>query len=231
MKHKLLIGSIFLSLFQFKSLAAFDFQDSTSQQKPKNHLSFVFKLDNRFSFARKQMISLHGFRTGLKWNGKHEAGITLNWLGSTNIFEIPMPIPNTELRPILVNMSAKFFYRYAGFFYEYNFYRKKRWIVSIPLQLGGGRAGVDVSNPIDNNVFLERREGKFTVLEPAITADYKIIRFAGIGAGAGYRFVNSDQDIVKQNLTKPMFILKAKIYLGELFRSAKKKDYRFFYFE
>lgn len=231
MRNKLFFLGIFLFFFTFKPLFAFDLEDTTHHYKSKNHLSFVFKLDNRFSFARDQMISLHGFRTGLKWNAKHEAGLALNWLGSNNIFDIPIAIPNTELRPTFVEMRAKFFYRYVGFFYEYNFYRKKRWILSIPLQFGGGRAGVDVINPFDGDAFVERRESRFSVFEPAITADYKIIRYAGIGVGAGYRFAFSDQDIVKQNLTKPMFIIKAKIYLGELFRSAKKKDYRFFYFE
>ncbi len=231
MIRKTFFLNILLCFFAFQPLHAFDLADSL-QEKAKNHLSFVFKLDNRFSFAREQMITIHGFRTGFKWNNKHEIGLALNWLGSTNTFEIPVNISvGEQSAPAFIPMEGKLFYKYAGFFYEYNFYRKKRWTMSIPLQLGGGRAGVNINNYSKDNEFMQRREGKFMLFEPALTIDYKIIRFAGIGTGVGYRFAFSEQNIVKQHLTQPVFIIKAKIYLGEIFRSVRKKDYRFFYFE
>lgn len=235
MKNKRLISAIIfclsLSFANLKPLLALDFQDSTTLRKYKNHVGFIFKFDNRFSFAGDQAITIYGFRTGIKLKDKHEFGVALNWIGSRNFFELSPPAANSELNPRpLSPVRARLLYRYAGVFYEYNFYQKKRWSLSIPLQFGTGKAGIDIQS-VDDFSFVERRLERFILLEPAINIDYKVVRFAGIGTGIGYRLAYSPQDIVQTSLTKPVFILKVKVYLGEIFRSLRKKDYRFFYFE
>lgn len=234
MKNKRLISATIFCLLIFftdlKPLLALDFQDSTTLRKYKNPLGFVFKLDNRFSFAGSQSVTIYGFRTGIKLKDKHEFGIALNWIGSRTFFELPVRPANGELNPTaLVAPKGRLLYRYVGVFYEYNFYQKKRWTFSIPLQLGTGKAGVDIES--QDGEFIERKLNSFILFEPSVNVDYKIVRFAGVGAGVGYRFAQSEQSIVQHSLTKPVFILKVKIYLGEIFRSVRKKDYRFFYFE
>ncbi len=234
MKNKRLISvTIFCLLVcfaDFKPLLALDFQDSTTLRKHKNQLGFVFKLDNRFSFAGNQSVTIYGFRTGIKLKDKHEFGVALNWIGSRNFFEFPARPVNGELNPTaVVAPRGRLLYGYAGVFYEYNFYQKKRWSFSIPLQLGTGKAGMAMES--QEGEFIERRLNSFILFEPSVNIDYKVVRFAGIGAGVGYRFAQSEQSIVQHSLTKPVFILKVKIYLSEIFRSVRKKDYRFFYFE
>jgi hypothetical protein len=237
MKHKSLISkTIFLALlcsFAFKSLQAFDFEDSISLRKvPKNCIAFVFNLDNRFSFAGSDMITIHGFRTGIKWREKHKFGVALNWIGSRNFIELaPLPVGEDLSLINALPKQGRLLYGYAGIFYEYSFYQKKHWAMSVPLQFGTGKAGVDIVNPLQENEFIERKLSRFLLFEPSVNIDYKIIRFLGIGTGIGYRFAYSDQHIVQHKLTQPVYILKVKVYLGEIFRSVRKKDYRLFYFE
>lgn len=213
-----------------QSLFAFSVDDSLLSL-PKRPLAFVFKFDNRFSFAGKEFITIYGFRMGIKVRHKHEFGVGLNWIGSNNFFDISLPVKGEELtQPNFTPTRARLLYRYVGVFYEYNFFHRKRWSMSIPLQFGTGKAGIDIQSR-DGTGFEERRLDRFLLFEPSINADYKVFRFAGIGTGIGYRFAYSDQHIVQSSLTKPVFILKVKLYLGEIFRSVRKKDYRFFYFE
>ena len=234
MKYKQLFSICTLYLFfcicNYNQLFAFDFGDSLVSSSPKKHLGFIFKFDNRFSFAGKEFITIYGFRTGIKIKDKHEIGIALNWIGSRNFFELSIPVRSEITQPNLVPTQARLLYRYAGLFYEYRFFQRKRWSMSIPLQFGTGKAGIDIQSQ-DGLTFVERRLDRFFLFEPSINADYKVLRFAGIGAGVGYRFAYSGQHIVQSSFTKPVFILKVKLYIGEIFRSVHKKDYRFFYFE
>ncbi|TAH20765.1 MAG: hypothetical protein EAZ08_05125 [Cytophagales bacterium] len=220
---------LFFSLCNYRTILAFGSEDSL-KILPKKHLGFVFKLDNRFSFAGKEFITIYGFRMGAKIQKRHELGVSLNWIGSNNFFELPTFVKSELAQPNFVPTQARLLYRYAGLFYEYSFFQRKRWSMSVPLQFGTGKAGIDIQAP-DGTGFIERRLDRFFLFEPSFNADYKVVRFAGIGAGIGYRFAYSEQHIVQSSLTKPVFILKVKIYLGEIFRSVRKKDYRFFYFE
>ncbi|TAE70967.1 MAG: hypothetical protein EAZ85_11205 [Bacteroidetes bacterium] len=195
-----IIFSIFLSHF---FLLAQDREDTKK-------VSFVFKLDNRFSFAESQMISIHGFRTGIRLAKKHELGIALNWLGSKNIYDITNP--NT-----LETNQGRFFYKYFGVFYEPILYKQKRWTLSFPIQFGGGKAGLNITDS-KTNIFLAKREVSYSLVEPSFNVDYKIWRYVGIGSGVGYRFAFSKEAIIQNNLTRPVFILKLKIYIMEFFK-------------
>jgi hypothetical protein len=187
--------------------------------KKEKKIAFVFKLDNRFSYAKDQMISIYGFRTGVRLFGRHEFGVGFNWLGSQNIYEVP----NQILEDRSIPLQGRFFYKYFGIFYEPIIYKKNRWTLSTPLQFGGGKAGIKIFNP-QNNDFIQKKEIQYLLFEPTFNADYKFWRFLGIGMGAGYRFAFSTQEIVNESLSRPVFILKLKVYLFEIFDALKKKN-------
>jgi hypothetical protein len=188
-------------------------QDSLTTKK--NKTSFVFKFDNRFSFSGSQLFTIYGFRTGVKIFQKHELGIALNWISSQNILEVILPKGSDVSEPKVA--EGIFFYRYAGLFYEYDFYQRNRWQMSVPLQVGGGLAGLNVIEPSTQNL-LEDQRAKFVLFEPSYNVSYKIMRYFGVGSGLGYRFVLSPKKVVNENLTRPVFILKVKLYLGEIYR-------------
>ncbi len=195
-------------------------------EKPtEKNFVFVFKLDNRFSFAQEQLISIYGFRTGFRLFKKHEIGIALNWLGSKNVYNIKNMSTDNNSFGTLTNaekLQGTFFYKYFGFFYEPILHKKNKWAINLPLQFGGGKAGVDITNR-ETGVFIDRKEASFLLFEPALTAEYKFSKYLGVGFGGGYRFAFSEQKIVKDNLTKPVFILKLKIYLADIFRDVFKR--------
>ena len=54
--------------------------------------------------------------------------------------------------------------------------------------------------------------------------DYKIVRWIGIGSGIGYRLILFKNKNISEHLTSPVFIFKAKIYLGEIVRTFTGKE-------
>ncbi|MCU0444279.1 MAG: hypothetical protein MUE85_05125 [Microscillaceae bacterium] len=190
---------------------------------PKRKLNFVFKLDNRFSFVGDQLLAIYGFRTGIKLHQQHELGIAFNWIASRNTTEVELPVFFEVAPADSPAREGTFFYRYAGVFYEYNFSLSPRWQVNIPIQLGGGRAGLNIYQ-MPQGTWVERRQARFALLEPAYMVSYRFMRYAGIGSGWGYRFAFSPQKIVKENLTRPVFIVKLRLYLGEIYRGLRGKS-------
>ncbi len=208
---------IFLLIFLKKNVLAQEQNNTKINEKTnEKNVQFIFKLDNRFSFARDQMISIYGFRTGLRLFKRHEIGLGLNWLGSNNVYAVPSPSDITNNPNATQKAQGTFFYKYVGGFYEPILYKTNKWAINLPLQFGGGKAGIVINNA-ETGEFMERREARYLIFEPALSAEYKISRFFGVGFGGGYRFAFSEQKIVYENLTKPVFIIKIKLYLENIY--------------
>ncbi|MCW5918764.1 MAG: hypothetical protein KIS71_03175, partial [Bacteroidetes bacterium] len=57
------------------------------------------------------------------------------------------------------------------------------------------------------------------LFEPAITGHYKLIRWVGIGFGVGYRVMLKNNKQLKDNLSSPIYILRLKIFVDEIYRT------------
>ena len=60
--------------------------------------------------------------------------------------------------------------------------------------------------------------------EPAMLIDFKIIRWFGIGTGVGYRLVYYKSPGVNEEFSSPEYVVKLKIYLGEIVRTITGKQ-------
>ena len=54
--------------------------------------------------------------------------------------------------------------------------------------------------------------------------DYKIIRWIGVGTGVGYRLVLYKSPGIKEKFSSPEYVIKLKIYLGEIVRTITGKE-------
>ena len=57
------------------------------------------------------------------------------------------------------------------------------------------------------------------LFEPAITGHYKLIRWVGLGFGVGYRVMLKNNHQLKDNLSSPIYILRLKIFVDEIYRT------------
>lgn len=190
-----------LSFFIFSSQGhaqLFDSIRTSFDYKPK----FLVKFDTRNSFISNQYAKIHGIKVGLSFNKTTNIGIGYHWM------------PKRLIERNLSNsnkIDLKFGYAVA--FFEYNFYKSKYWSAEIPVQIGFGKAQYDyVSLPITID------SSWIIIYEPAMTIEYKFLKYFGIGGGVGFRLAIKSNQQIKESFTAPEYILRFKIYSGDIYK-------------
>ncbi len=177
--------------------------------------------DNYYSFIGNKSADVWGFRAGIEWNKTWRFGAGFNRLRS-DIIERKV-LSGEELNYSKNDtVKAQLFLTYFPVMAEYIFFRKGPWILSIPLQAGYGKSYFQYFDKEN----LERKIFKRGVLvsQASFHAQYKIIRWAGIGAGAGYRLMLRNNPEIETKMNSPVFTLGIKIYLGEVVKTLKGEE-------
>jgi hypothetical protein len=99
---------------------------------------------------------------------------------------------------------------------NYTFYQTKHWELTMPLQIGVGDAYYQYQL---NGVKTKTDENINFIYEPTISVNYKIIKWIGIEADLGYRFIVTQNKRLNQQLNAPIFALGISIYYSEIFKS------------
>lgn len=179
-------------------------------EKPK----FSVRFDTRNSFIANKAAKIRGVKFGLDYGKDVTVGMSFNWLDAK--FD--------SQKDVLVGMDtvhAKLDFAYLGAYFEYTFYRTKKWEISIPVQIGFGSTYFGYKNEQDKAKKMYQKP--ILVYEPAMTAEYKIWRYLGVGAGVGYRLMLINNKDIDGNFNSPIYVLKLKVYLGQVYRDVFKK--------
>lgn len=177
--------------------------------KPKLDIKF----DNRFSFIRDNDVKTFGIKIGVSFKKRVKFGLGMNLM--------LLPIERTVQQgdsTLPVNLE----YFYLSPYLEYVYFSSKRWEFSLSLQMGIGEASYQYTNTDGKKVKFTR--SAILSYEPATLIDYKIIRWFGIGTGIGYRLIYFKSSRINENFSSPEYVLKLKIYLGEIFRTITGKE-------
>ncbi len=187
------------------------FVDSISEAvKSKPKLSL--RLDNRYSFTATSPSKIVGFKVGAEFKDRFRVGGGYNQLNS----KITKDVYIESDGKIIDTVPSSLRMSYMSYFIEYVFYRDKRWEFSIPLQIGIG------------NTHYEYRYGDFKFknnwsmiinYEASVSGHYRIIKWFGIGAGFGYQLMLKDNPAIEENFNTPIYVIKFKIFLGDIYRS------------
>jgi hypothetical protein len=62
------------------------------------------------------------------------------------------------------------------------------------------------------------------IYEPAIAIEYKFVKWIGVGADVGFRFMVTSDRHLNKNFTSPTYAFKLLIYYGEIFKSIFPKS-------
>ena len=183
-----------LSFFIFSSQGnaqLFDSIRTSLDYKPK----FLVKFDTRNSFISNQYAKIHGIKVGLSFNKTTNIGLGYHWMPKRSIDPDPQNLNKIDLK-----------FGYAIAFFEYNFYKSKRWSAEIPVQIGLGKAQYT-----DVDFGVTKASSWIIIYEPAMTIEYKFLRYFGLGGGVGFRLAIKTDQQINESFSAPEYILRVKI--------------------
>jgi hypothetical protein len=208
-----------LFLFSLLSLCSksqiMDSLDLYFSTKPK----FIFKFDSRHSYVSHTPTKVFGFKTGLDFRKKIRIGIGYHELEGPRYIDHVID----SMGVILDTVPAILHMNYISVFIEYVIFNEKKWEISLPFQWGFGSSKYEYTHGGEGYNLLRR---PISVFEPTIEGHYKIIPFVGIGAGIGYRFMLLNNKEIEEKFNSPIYILKIKVFLGDIYKAIFKKPKR-----
>lgn len=145
---------------------------------------------------------------GLSFNNTISVGVGYHWMKERQVKSNLAELDSNYLR-----------FGYGVVFMEYNFYKSKHWNAEIPVQIGLGKAGY----------FDYLQYGNFAstwmlIYEPAMTIEYRFLRYFGIGGGVGFRLAVKLNKEVKEKFSAPEYLLRFKIYFGDIYKEQILKE-------
>ena len=177
-----------------------------SQQKPEKY-KFNFQLDNRFSSIRGTNIVLFGAKFGLQYKNYIRFGAGVSFI--INPVEISYVNKKTKLEEI---NTINFWY--GSLFTDWILYKNNKWECFVTEQLGFGKPAFirEVNAEVVNDIAVA-----IFVNEISTQINYKVVRWAGIGAGVGYRNLWNGDSRLKTTLNAPIYTIKIIIYPETIF--------------
>ncbi len=180
------------------------------------HRRVVAQYDSRYSILNRRFCVLNGLKLGVEWPGRWRAGAAVYFLSTA--------VPTRTARPegIPAEATAVLRFRYLAGYAERVLLSTRRWELSAPLQIGLGSNYVRYTTP---GAGTDRTPRRFmAVVEPSVAAQLRVFRWAGFGAGAGWRQPLLTPRAVQRELNGPVFYLRGKLYLNDLLKVVKHHD-------
>jgi len=162
---------------------------------------FLFKMDARHSFLSSLPTKVKGVKVGLNHDRKFAYGIGYNWMSNDYWKQLQGDSTNVRLN-------------YASFFINYVFHDSEHWNLSLPIQMGYGFLfGKDQQQ---ERIYKDR----VFIWEPAMTIEYKFLRYFGVGFGTGYRLGIKFNQQLEERITAPIYVFRFNIYFDKLYKDA-----------
>jgi hypothetical protein len=214
-QYSLFFLPVIVSFSSLRSQPAIDTIKYSIQQKP----AIFGKLGTRNSFINNNRAQVVGIQIGLNYANNVRVGIGYNQLyASSSVFDRQLFFKNNN--GVTVSANANLQLAYFSVWAEYVYYRNHKWQFSLPFQLGVGSAYYKYT---DNNETKKVDKNLIFVYEPAVSVEYKIIKWLGLGTDVGFRFIATDYKQINQKLNSPTYAFKLLIYYNEIYKSVKKK--------
>jgi hypothetical protein len=175
------------------------------------------RLESRNSFITNGLVKVSGVRLGVSWQRKLRIGGGYSWLNSPvyNDRKIISSLGQAET----VREYLKF--GYLCYYIDFVFYKAKRWQLSVPIQVGTGLSHFQYT---ENNVLHKSRNYFLLLYEPGITVQFKVFKWAGVGADLAYRFTLKNNHYIAEKLSSPTFSFKLLVWFDEIFYTVAPKS-------
>ncbi len=177
------------------------------------------KLDSRNSFISNSDAKIFGAAAGLSFGSRLHLGIGYNQLyPPSDNFDKVIYYTNANNALDSSNALLKLFYFSA--YVEYIYYKTKHWQLSIPLQLGMGQTYYQYNRPGEK---IDAEKHICFIYEPAVSIEYKFMKWFGLGADIGFRFMATGYGSLNRKFNSPTYAFNFIIYYTEIYKSVFKK--------
>ena len=194
-----------------KSQPALDTIINCLKQKPRPFVN----VDSRNSFINNDLVSVFGAKAGITYGKRLSFGIGYNQLyNPPKSIKEDVQYINDLGKPYFINKGLKFYYVSATI--EYTFYETKHWELNMPLQIGIGESYYQYTL---NGSKIKTDRHASLVYEPTISIEYKIVKWFGIGADYGFRFMLTGNKSLNSQLSSPIVTFGLSIYYSEIYKS------------
>ena len=180
------------------------------------HNRFVAQYDSRYSIINRHFTTINGLKLGIEFKNRFRTGAAIYFLSTG--------VPTRRAKPenAAEDADAELRFRYLAVYAGYALLETKRWELSANLQLGTGSAYVRYQNAAGD---LDKTPRDFLgVVEPAMAAQLRVFRWAGVGTGLGWRQPVFVPAAIQKELNGPVFYLRGNVFLGELIKVMKDKE-------
>jgi hypothetical protein len=193
---------------------------------PTNRLIPAFNLDFRDSFLEKQHVNIWGINAGIEFGPKrHQLTVGYYWLTYATYLRL-IDWRRDAARRINLGYYTQTDLWFISLLYWHNLINNRRWMVSLPVEVGGGVAYA-IPRDLRQNVQVDRTQRSFFVpAQVGAYAQWKATRWIGLSVQAGYRY-SVFQTAIDQNFNGTYYSVGATIYptlLTDLWRFFTKKD-------
>ncbi|MDA3819847.1 MAG: hypothetical protein PF590_05240 [Candidatus Delongbacteria bacterium] len=171
------------------------------------------RFDSKNSFISNNGVKIWGLNLGLNYSDTFKYGFGLYGLSTPlkrDFYEMHNGIRDT--------IHSELNYTYLALFGEYVFYQTKHWEGSLPIQIGVG--GTSFSGNANDSTYVYHPK-LVMHYEATLTGHYRFLRYFAVGGGIGYRIMLIDNKPLDLQLTSPIYILKLKFFIGDVYRDVK----------
>lgn len=173
----------------------------------------VLNFDARRTWVNDASVRFNGLRLGAQ-RGRDLVALGLYGLGD------PYIQPSVDLGA-LGHRELYTRFSYAGLTYERLLIDTKRWQVGIPLCLGLGNYRTSYRDTLSGKE-IAYGVNELVPIEATLHADYNVVWFIFIGAGAGYRYVFAADPAATRKLSDYTYYFKVGLRFGEVVKRVRK---------
>jgi hypothetical protein len=204
---------IFVGTFFFlhdSTLAQTEMMDSlraSFHYKPKP----VFDFGTRNSFVENTRADVWGIIGGISYHKKVRMGLGYNYL----ISDLTQPLTFADkgtLQTVVIHLKLN----YLAAWFEYVYFKNKRWEFSIPLQVGVGESKYTYTY---QNTYYTRDAGWIVLYEPTIETKYYIFPWLGAYVDVGLRLMLKNNKAIARDFNCPMYAFGLFLAYDELFKA------------
>jgi len=172
---------------------------------------FAFNLDFRDSFLERQHVNVWGLNAGIEFGQKrHQLTLGYYWLGYASYLRL-IDWRRDAARLVNLNYYTRNDLWFVNAQYRINVINNRRWLVSVPLEAGGGVAYAIPSN-LRQNVQIDRTQRSFFVpLQVGAFSSWRATRWVGFSGQLGYRYSIFQTDI-DQNFNGMYYSIGVTVY-------------------
>lgn len=202
-------GAKYYVLHIFLLLMHFDARAQFYKEKP----TLIFSFEKRNSFVQDATADLNGIKLGVDFDNKVKITLARYKLVADIVEQ--KTVKTNAGKDTTVRANLQMLYVAPGA--EYVIYKDDVWQVSVPVEVGFGKSYFEY--------FVQRSERKkildqsILLIEPGISGHYKLVKWIGLGFGAGYRSMLQNNKEVDTRMSSFTFSLGIKIFFSEVYKS------------